>query len=813
MLTRVSMKLSQTAKRQFSILIIIFIVLAFFHKTIIFGQIPAPLDLLVGHYEPYKSYSYLGYAPGGVPHKAQGPDVIKELLPWKHFVIDSLKQFQIPFWNPYNFSGNPQIANFQSGVFYPTNLLFFILNFEIAWSIYIILIPILAAYFTYIFLRRLNVSHSSSIFGGISFAFSSYMVVWIEYGNIGHTLLWLPLILFFTDRLLEKVNYKNSLYLIVSSLLSILAGYIQGVFYIYAIVFVYFFAKGNLEKKLNPQKIILFLFSLIFPILLSLFQILPTLELFQNSTRGNYSLLQIQKNLNQVYYLITVAVPDFFGNPATRNYWIDGTYIEKVSYFGLIPFVFAVFAILTLIKKTEVKIFSFLLIGSVALSTDLFVTRFFYLLPIPVISTTVATRLLSIFAFSGSILASFGLDRILENKNKRQFFLIGIGFLIFLCTLLLFVSFYPKIVNEQHLVSSFNVAKRNLILPIGTLIIFIGLTGLFYRSSLFKGVNKYKKMIYKTSVFLIVFIDLFYYFQKITPFSPREYLYPQTPVVEFLKKNAGIDRFWGYGSAYIESNFQTYDKTFSPEGNDPLHIKNYTELLSSSANGRVPKTLPRPDANVAPGFGKESLKENPFRQKVLNVIGVKYVFHKDETINGDYNPDYVTFPEDKYKLIWQEKPWQVYENQFVTPRYFITNKYEVVENNKRALRTLFDPEFNEKDTIILYEDPNIPKNNLNSKVDLLYYSPNKVIFKTNSSDKALLYLSDNHYPGWRASLDREPVKIYLANYAFRAVPIEAGQHELVFEYAPQSFYRGLYLSGAAIVILFYCSIVIKKKYG
>lgn len=789
---------SSVIKHGLSLFLSILIVLAFFNKSIILGQIPYPGDLIVANYEPYKSYS------ATIPHKAQGPDVAKEMMPWKYFVIESLKKGEIPFWNPHNFSGNPILANFQSAIFYPVNLLFFLFSFANAWTLYIISSSILSMIFMYLFLERLKLSRGAGILGSISYTFSLYMTVWIEYGNIGHTLLWLPLVLFFADQLLEKINYRNFLGLTVSLFLSILAGYIQGAFYVFAVAVIYFFGKAYLSKKISKTHSLIFITSLIFPILLSLFQLLPTLELFSSSTRGSYSIDQTQKLLNPLQYLITVLAPDFFGNPATRNYWFDGTYIERVSYFGLIPFVFALVAIFSLFKKTEVKIFSVIFISTILLTTDLLFTKFFYLLPIPVISTTVPTRMLSLFAFSGSVLAAYGFDYFIQSRNKKLVFQISVVILASL--LVLFV-----------IMKDVNVARRNLILPIGSLFVFVILSFIYLRIQIKNKLSIFIQQQFGAGltalILVIVFLDLYYYFQKITPFAPREYMYPETPVVEFLKKNAGINRFWGYGSAYIEGNFQTYDGTFSPEGNDPLHIKEYTELLSTSKNGRIPEILPRPDANVTPGFGKEDLKNNTYRQKVLNIIGVKYVLNKDESINGTFNPDHEMFPQDRYKLVWQDGFWQAYENLKVTPRYFITNKYKVVENNNRALRTLFDSEFDEQRTLILYEDPKIRSGDLISDANLLEYLPNKVVFKTNSTGEGLLYLSDNYYPGWHAYIDNSETKIYKANYAFRAITVPRGEHKVSFEFKPKSFYYGLYVSITAIVLLLYCSIVIKKKHG
>jgi hypothetical protein len=791
------MKLFQAINRGKFLILLVFIVLAFFNKSTLGGLIPYPGDLIVANYEPYKSYF------PGVPHKAQGPDVARELIPWKHFVVESFKKGEIPFWNPHNFSGNPLLANFQSAVFYPANILFFVLDFADAWTLYIILSSVLSSIFMYLFLRRLKLSNPASVLGSVSYTFSLYMTVWIQYGNIGHTLMFLPLVLFFTDLIIEKISYRNFIGLVLSLFLSILAGYIQGAFYVFLVALIYFFGKSFFTKKISKVKSLIFLSTLTFPILLSLFQLLPTLELFANSTRGAYTTEQIQRLLNPIWYLITVIAPDFFGNPATRNYWFDGTYIERVSYFGLIPLIFAIFAIWALFRKTEVKIFSLIFLGTIILTTDLLLTKFFYLLPIPVISTAVPTRMLSLFAFSGSVLAAFGLDHFLRSKNPSTGS--GQGKRI-----LLISGVILALLAGLFLIMSGNiVAQRNLVLPIGTLIIFILLIFAFIQIK-----SARKIAIFSIIIIGVVSLDLYFYFQKITPFAPAKYMYPETPVIEFIKENAGINRFWGYGSAYIESNFQTFDGTFSPEGIDPLHIRDYTQLLSSSRNGQIPEVLPRPDANIAQGFGKEELANNLFRQKVLNIVGVKYVLNKDETINGPFNPDYVTFPEDRYKLVWQDGFWQAYENINMTPRFFMTNKFVLAEDSARALKTLYDSNFNERDTLILYEDPGgVQQGNLNSEAFLSEYSPNKVIIKTNADKTALLYLSDNYYPGWKAYVNGQEAKILRANYAFRAVVVPPGANKVIFEFKPKTFYYGLYAAFAAAVSLLLVSWLIRKKYG
>src|SRR5476651_527165 len=189
--------------------ILIFVVVLIFFLPVFKGFIPFPGDLLVNT-NPYKSQSFLGYEPGAYPNKAQGPDVIYEIYPWRHFSTEELKSGEIPFWNPYNFSGNPQMADFQTAVFYPLNVIYFLLPFNVSWTLIIMLQPFLAAIFMLLFLKKgIGLKDFASVIGGISFAFCSYFTVWIEYGNIGNTILWVPLALLFTKFYFNKPTPKK----------------------------------------------------------------------------------------------------------------------------------------------------------------------------------------------------------------------------------------------------------------------------------------------------------------------------------------------------------------------------------------------------------------------------------------------------------------------------------------------------------------------------------------------------------------------------------------------------------------------------
>jgi len=792
-------------KRFWPIIFLFLTLVVFFWPSFSKGWLPFPGDLVVGNYAPWTSYSFLDYAPGGVPHKAQGIDVVRMFFPWKHFSVEMIKKGELPFWNPYNFSGNPHLANLQTGIFYPLNIIFLLLPFNFAWLIFVILQPFLACLFTYLFLREIRVSRVGSVFAGIAFAYSLYFTVWLEWGNIGHAILWLPLALFLIEKIIKKLEMKWILLFIFSLASSILAGYIQVTISLFAVVFAYFFFRvlSIGKQKDRASKVVAVLVAGLIALLLCSVQLLPTLEIFLNSARKAYSPEKIPELLLPWFHLITAFVPDFFGNPASRNYWYPGTYIERVSYIGVLPLFFALLAVFYRRKEKITLFFVGLVVAILGLTLNLPPARLFYGLKIPIISTTVPTRILYILAFSMAVLVGLGVDFYLKNKKVRKVANLAFLFLSFYVFFWLFTFIAPNIFANHWWLAYLDISQRNLILP--TVFAFLGTTLVVFSSW-----QKNQKLIFWVIILIAVF-DLFFYFKKITPFSPPGFVYPETEIMKFIQENAGINRFWGYGSGYIESNFSTFTRTYSIDGYDPLFIRRYGELISASDNGKIKDPIPRADVVLAGGYGQEALRENPFRQRLLNLLGVKYILQKDEGLMDKWQPDYQTFPNEIYELIWQKGKWQVYENKTALPRVFLAGGYQLEKEKQKIVDLILDPEFPLEERIIL-EEPLPVDSILDSqavgKAELLDHQPNKIEIKTNSSGNKLLFLSDNFYPGWRAKVDNQETEVYRANYAFRAIFVPQGEHKVVFFYHPDSFRWGAILSLASLGIV----IILVKYY-
>jgi Bacterial membrane protein YfhO len=79
----------------------------------------------------------------------------------------------------------------------------------------------------------------------------------------------------------------------------------------------------------------------------------------------------------------------------------------------------------------------------------------------------------------------------------------------------------------------------------------------------------------------------------------------------------------------------------------------------------------------------------------------------------------------------------------------------------------------------------------------------RIELKTESAAPSLLVLAENHYPGWRASVDGRTAEIVRVNYNQRGVALPAGKHLVTFVYRPISVLVGLAVSLLTLAALWW----------
>ena len=74
------------------------------------------------------------------------------------------------------------------------------------------------------------------------------------------------------------------------------------------------------------------------------------------------------------------------------------------------------------------------------------------------------------------------------------------------------------------------------------------------------------------------------------------------------------------------------------------------------------------------------------------------------------------------------------------------------------------------------------------------FANQSISIQTEAPAVSLLVISQTHYPAWRAYVDGHPTKIWRANYAFQALEVPAGRHQIRMVYEDEKLLAGAILS-------------------
>ena len=759
------------------------------------GLYPFPGNYLLAWYQPWK----IDYTVGEtikIPHKPVADDTFRYLYPPKVLSMESFRKLELPLWNPYNGSGMPLFATIQSGFLNPLNIVFFFLENRLAWTLYIILQALLLSFFTFLYCRKIKLSIEGSLFSTIVFLFSGFVIARLIFGNIIYPLVLLPATLYLIEDFLENPNTRKIFFFPIAVALLFFVGHPQILFYVLAFSIAYFTYRFFItqKKRKNKSLFVRFFTFLLIGIGLAGVQIIPTLELLKMANiNPESSRFIFERFLLPPYHLISILIPNYFGNRATYNYWGAGDYIETIASMGIIPCFFAYIAFLKGRNlKKDMRIFFFTSMLVTILSTlNWFLPKLFFSLPIPVVTTSLPSRIFVLTTFSLTVLAGYGFDRWrVDKKISKKIFLHTLPFIAGILTLLLgtFLFFRMDIsCNNQFITNCAVIALRNTLLEI---LIFTIAIGFFFIYLFFK--NKIVRYIPLIIIFFVLTLGI-YNSNKFLPFSKKETILPTHPLLKILQDETQPDRVFGFEQANIKTNFATNFRFFDPNYLDPLFNKRYADLISYANTENFPPPLKRSDIEITNDLVID--KSSDLRRKrLLNLLGVKYLIVKKRETKNIFGQ----------KTFWEDSNWAVKTNSDSLPRAYIVNNFEILTDHKSILKRLFDKTFDYKKKVILEEKPKLqPEETLlsNEKLSIKQYKENIVSITTGTASNSLLVLSDNYYPGWKAYVDGEETQIYRTNYTFRSIFLPKGMHSIIFKYQPESLKIGIAISVGSLILL------------
>ncbi len=689
-------------------------------------------------------------------------DVAVQFLPWKILIKRTLLSGHFPLWNPYSMAGKPLLANMQSAVLYPIDLLlmlFPIMRFY-AWSL--LLHTALAGTFTWFLARRLGLSMASATLACIAFMFNGFFLIHVFAGNMLTVIssCWIPAIFLagynLTDwsRGLSGKWFRALCATSFALSFQVLSGHPQMSFYTLFFVTLWItllVCSQQSDIRQLVKTLCLWFAALAIAFCLCAAQLFPTLEYMRLSSRGTLSFEQATEFSFSLQGLLGMVFPEFLGTHAEGTFW-HRWYYWSCAYMSTLLFLLALVALPLArrmgVERTQRRRFFVPLWCVVAVSVFLALGRqnplYHLVFQLPGFSSFRAPAKFLPFAVLGlCLLGARGLDVLLTllsapktsdrvtDRHLVQGLALVIG-VILLGSLLIWP--FRAIPEVQQAQTRFTVAASRSLTNTAfhllcAVVILLGVWRRYWSKHAAVGL-----------LLVLVFTDLWNFGLKYQTFSRPEGLYEETNEIRYLYPETWED-YWRIATM----NDVPYPEAFAVFrkenlcGYDPLSLGTYAEMFKVS-QGQSP-------SDFRDEFNLERISD-----ALLDAFNVKYVLTRR------------TLDSPTMKRVFSGTRFDVYERANCPPR---------VQGEGAQIRWK-RPKFNE------YR------------------------FSVYAASETVVRIAQLAYPGWRAMLNDTPTEISADEQGFMTLRVPEGRSEVWIFYRPQSFLMGLWISVAALALMSIC---------
>ena len=740
-------------------------------------------------------------------------DTLLAYFPQILVVRQILRSGNLPLWNPYSLTGIPLLASAPwLGLFYPPYAVFYLLDPLEAFGYLASLQLALGGIFMYLYLRSLDCRRVAGLVGAVSFGLGGFFLANLAWLPRVSTVIWTPLIFLSLEKVIGKRSWPHALLGSVATAMCILAGNMAVVIYVLLAAGLYcVFRLGQVlwrEGTAAAVRIALVvLISISIGILLSAVQLVPTYEVAQFTERAHVPYEDRIESGRSPLALGTLVVPDLFGNPVDRPWGrnefaknIPGTYGETSLYVGIVPLFLAIWA---MARRRDAFTAFF---GSVALlflliflDTPLF--RLLYQLPLFRIGRQLEAK--AMWAFAMAALAALGFEALLnrppqvERRVLRQAALgLLVATLVILLGYALAGSFFasheggdaPSLAAAWHRYNAANFLRFGLLVIACAGVVLLwaqGWLGAWVLTFLVLG---------------IVMADLMCFGWKLNPARPPDHLYPVMDSARFLQSDESLYRTirGPLSRKVFPPNSLSVYGVSDVQGYSPVLIDYYVDFMElieeDIADPRRIHSLKYPRSTVSP---------------LLDLLNAKYII---TIATPGEEMTQLERAEPGLELVYEGEV-KIYENKDVLPRAFAVPGYRVLEDRGETFAVLRSEQFDPSALVILEKEPapfspggaDVAKD---SHVDILEYTPNRVTVEAELPADGFVVLTDLYYEGWRAFEDGKEQEVYRADYVFRAVQLEAGEHRIEFVFDPLSFKIGATVSLGTLSLVVSLTVVL-----
>lgn len=740
-----------------------------------------------------------------------GHDMVGNYYIYWEVVRDALRGGRLPLWEPAIFGGFPFLAQPQGNTFYPPNWINLIVPVRVGVSLTTLFHVWLAGFGMYLFTRFMGSRRTPALLAGIGFAFGGLLAgrLWAGHQPVYAVFIWTPLVLLGLAWAVERRSWAASILAGMPIALSILAGHIPSFLYVSMIWAAFALYLLITHAGARATVIRAAVLSLFVGLALSAVQLVPFLQFTAASGRVAEADYDFATDYSlPPAHLITLIVPEFFGEPTRVGYWSVPTFEELTYYAGIL----AVLGIALALRRPDrltwfyIALIIFGLWLALGRYGVLYELAYRFLPPFRLVRAP--GRAAFLFLFSASALSAHALTLWRERPRDERYralrrywpavvIVSGLGlFAALAATGAIFMAIHPTDTSGRlwHQIGGYSLAL--VVTGIGGALVWAYLTGEdtddekqdtgldraafpaagsadMTRSS----DQRRRSVLISGALILLVVADVWWFSFKMVRTA-----------------STAPDPVWRDGLAIIEE----------PEGRVlpwgvPLFSQNGAmqvgwwsvfgyDSLEPAAHIALASSVPDP------------------RSTAYDVLGVTHVLAGgplEEFTQGDR----------PLTLVGQQGSAWVYERARTVPLARLVYAAEIIPDSSAAISRIHDPDFDPVTTAILDIAPPCelsPAPTRGGTAEIVAHQPTLWTIRTTSDAPALLVLAENAYPGWEVKIDGVAGSALTAYTSMRAACVPAGEHTIEWQFSPRIYYWGAAIS-ALTLLLFGAAVIFYRR--
>jgi Bacterial membrane protein YfhO len=678
-------------------------------------------------------------------------------FPCAAFQKDCFWHGQLPFWDPYNFCGVPFLAQWNTMPLYPPSLIYLLLPLTWSLSFFCLLHLWFGGLGMYFLARRWTENDFAAAFAGTAFCFSGMTLNLLMWPSHTATWSWMPWVVLAVEAAWREGGRKIMIAAIAGAL-QMLAGGPEIIFFTWLILLALWIQQLARNEFPRPK-------FWRFPVLVALVaamaaaQLLPFLDLAAHSQRqaGYADLRWSMPGHGWANFLVPMA---FGGVRAEGIFFQDGQGWTSSYYLGMATLWLALLAIW---KCRNDRVRLLVIIAAVGVvcalggNTPLF-PAFRNVFP-QLAFVTYPVKYLLLVTFAAPFLAAFSLARIQELKREMVFVGVVVGLALIGVVYWLFRTQLPE----------WTTAVVNGATRIGFWV-FTTWT-LYVLGGNFGKIGAPFLKVAPLALIVIAWLDVLTHEPAQNPTVPPG-IYQPDLAREYLAMNPQPE----LGGSRAMVSPKAFMQFIQLALHDPK--KNFqAKRLGYCANCNLLDAVPKVD-----GFFSLTPREN---NGLFSLIyGATNDFPRLEDFIG---VSQITAPDEIYHWLPRktclplvtagQQPFLMDDWKtlgFLQNTNFDGTRYVFIGQEDRNLLTVASP---------------APARILHSR-----FETQRVTIDVNSRDPCIVVVAQTFYHDWRAFVDGHRVPLLRANYAFQAVQVPEGNHQIVLRYIDRRFQLGAVIS-------------------